>query len=160
MADPVSAKTDDAASTLLRPRVAKAGMNDRTQVTIAQAAGGLGLAALLLYGGVAMGAADALVGAEAVLWSVVGLLLGAAAAWAFGRMPASSAARWASLVLTGVLPLATFLGWVLTEGMPGGLLAGILWLNLVAGIASLAAHGWMMSTASPEGSRGVRTTRV
>lgn len=135
-------------------------MNDRTKVTIAQVAGGLGLAALLLYGGVAMGTTDGIVGAEAVLWSALGLLLGAAAAWAFGRMLGSSAARWTSLVLTGVLPLGTFFGWVLTGGTRGGLLAGVLWLNLFAGIASLAAHGWMMGTASPERSRGVRTTRV
>lgn len=135
-------------------------MHTTTLLTASRVAGGLGLGALLLYGGAAMGASPDLGAAEAGWLTVLGLLLAVAAAWSLSRLEGSTIARVVALVTTGVVPIVTFLGWIVTRGVETTLVSGLLWLNLVAGLLALAALGWLMMAGASSASGRSRTTRV
>lgn len=130
-------------------------MNAHTAANLTRLAGSTALAALLLYGGVAL--AESAWSTAAVTATVVATLVGVAAAtWGLSLVDASRAAQGAVFVLLGLAPIATFVGWMLT-GNATGLLMGLLWLNLVAGLATTALTGWfMMSAPAASGPRAAR----
>lgn len=125
---------------------------------LARAAGAAALASLLLYGGMALERAQP-PAAEAILYVVATLAGAIAAVWALAHVNHSPVARWVALGLVGLLPIASFVGWLL-RGDAGGPLLAVLWLNLLSGLAALAVIGWRMSIARTSGRGRGRVARV
>lgn len=124
--------------------------------SILQAVGALGLASLLLYGGFSLGGSG---GAEAVLWTLLGLALAYAGVWGLSRLETSPAAVWVVLAVAGVGPASAALGWfALSE--PGGVAFGLLVLALATGLATLGVGTWLLAAARGGAAARRRVARV
>lgn len=115
---------------------------DRMRITLlAKVAGGAAIGSLLMYGGSAMGR-PGVSGSQATLWTLVGLGIAVAGLWGLSELGGRRLAGWVALVATGLAPLTAFFGWMLADATPGGITAGLLWLNLLTGVAAVALVAW------------------
>jgi peptidoglycan/LPS O-acetylase OafA/YrhL len=130
----------------------------RDPMLLPRALGAVGLASLLLYGGMALQRADA-PAAETTLYVVATLIGAIAAVWALSRLGEGATPRAVAALLTGLFPIATFLGWIVL-GSASGALLGVLWLNLAAGLAAALSIGWTLRTTRRAAGRGRRVPRV
>ena len=128
-------------------------------VPLSRAAASLGLGAFAVY----MGAT--LQRAPGDTWQVALLLMVAlaiilAGVWSVLWLPGSRLAAGAAVLITGVAPIATFVGWQAMGGADFAMMA-ILWSNLVTGILALLFTGWVLVRGSAEDRRrAARAMRV
>lgn len=128
-------------------------------VPLSRAAASLGLGAFAVYMGATLQRAPGDTWQVALLL-VVALAIILAGVWSVLWLPGSRLAAGAAVLITGVAPIATFVGWQATGGADFAMMA-ILWGNLVTGILALLFTGWVLVRGSAEDRRrAARAMRV
>lgn len=128
-------------------------------VPLSRAAASLGLGAFAVYMGASLQRAPGDTTQVALLMALA-LAIVLAGVWSVLWLPGSRVAAGAAAIITGVAPIATFVGWQAVGGADFAMMA-ILWGNLVTGILALLFTSWVLLRGSADDRRrAARAMRV